>query len=213
MIGGMGLACRSRTAGAFAAGAVIAFTLATGPKTAEAHGPCDCLDPRVAPAGGVVRLVGSEGHGAGTAAQPAYRIVFNPGPEDLGIAPSYLAGAFRVDAPSKVVLERPQDAPTRRARFRVPPDTPPGLYMVLIFDGDEGGAHNTWDYVHVFDTRPGVPAGVVTAERTAARSPSTTTAARAATVGGDGAAVWPWVLLAAAAAAVTGFAVGRRGRR
>jgi hypothetical protein len=23
--------------------------------------------------------------------------------------------------------------------------------MVLIFDGGEGGAHNTWDYVHVID--------------------------------------------------------------
>jgi hypothetical protein len=32
-----------------------------------------------------------------------------------------------------------------------PRGTPPGLYMVLIFDGGEGGAHNTWDYLHVID--------------------------------------------------------------
>jgi hypothetical protein len=24
--------------------------------------------------------------------------------------------------------------------------------MVLIFDGDEAGAHNTWDYLHVTDS-------------------------------------------------------------
>ena len=23
--------------------------------------------------------------------------------------------------------------------------------MVLVWDGDEGGAHNTWDYLHVVD--------------------------------------------------------------
>jgi hypothetical protein len=29
------------------------------------------------------------------------------------------------------------------------PTIPPGLYMILIYDGSEGGAHYTWDYFHL----------------------------------------------------------------
>ncbi len=117
---------------------------------ALAHGPCGCVDPRIAASGQTVRID-----------SPAYRVIFNPRPTDLGIAPGYLAGAFRADAPSVTVLSRPKRNPTRKGRFRVPAATPPGLYMVLVFDGEEGGAHNTWDYVHVADYENSTPGGVV----------------------------------------------------
>lgn len=117
---------------------------------ASAHGPCGCLDPVVTPAGKPVR-VGPEQRQFGTEGVPAYRIMFNPRPSDFGIAPGYLASAYRPDAPTTTVLSRSRDKATRRARFRVPQPTPPGLYMVLIWDGGEGGSHNTWDYLHVVD--------------------------------------------------------------
>ena len=28
---------------------------------------------------------------------------------------------------------------------------PPGIYLLLVFDGSEGGAQATWDYLHVPD--------------------------------------------------------------
>jgi hypothetical protein len=40
--------------------------------------------------------------------------------------------------------------------------------MVLIFDGEEGGAHNTWDYLHVVDS----------ARRESRQRPSPTTPTR-----------------------------------
>jgi hypothetical protein len=64
----------------------------------------------------------------------------------------YLASAYRADVATTTVLSRSRREPTRRGRFRVPTDTSPGVYMVLIFDGDEAGAHNTWDYLHVTDS-------------------------------------------------------------
>ncbi len=116
---------------------------------AAAHGPCGCLDPRIVEPGSQVRLTASAGRQAGGVGYPAYRVVFNPAPGDLGIAPPYLASAHRPDVPTTTVLSRSPRRPTRRGRFEVPGATPPGLYMVLIFDGEEGGAHNTWDYLHV----------------------------------------------------------------
>ena len=118
--------------------------LATADVTpAVAHGPCGCLEPRLREAGGrPVAIV---------AGYPAYRVIFNPRPRDLGIAPGYLTSAYRADVPTATVLSRPRDRPLRRPRFRVPAATPAGVYLVLIFDGGEGGAHNTWDYLHVID--------------------------------------------------------------
>ena len=39
--------------------------------------------------------------------------------------------------------------PVKRAVFRIPEDLRPGLYLMLIYDGSEGGQHYTWDYFHV----------------------------------------------------------------
>lgn len=127
---------------------------------ALAHGPCGCVDPRLVPAGGQVRIASPAGSAAGKG-HPAYRVLFNPRPADFGIAPEYLASAHRADVPATTVLDRPRRQPTRRGRFRIPPETPPGLYMVLIFDGGEGGAHNTWDYLHVIDLDEEEHAGAV----------------------------------------------------
>ncbi len=33
--------------------------------------------------------------------------------------------------------------------------------MVLIFDGEEGGDHNTWEYLHVIDRSDSEPAAVI----------------------------------------------------
>ncbi|HVL30835.1 MAG TPA: hypothetical protein VM299_01255 [Solirubrobacteraceae bacterium] len=131
---------------------------------ATAHGPCDCLDPVLTRPGGTVRLTDHDGSQAGGTGWPAYRVVFNPRPADLGIAPVRLTSAHRADAPTTTVLSRPRSRPTRRGAFRVPAGTPPGLYMVLILDGQEGGAHNSWDYLHVaVDRDDGRDRGVVAA--------------------------------------------------
>jgi hypothetical protein len=189
---------------------IAAAIVIAGPKTAVAlgHGPCRCLDPRVAEAGSPVRVgfeVGvGETRGRG---YPAYRVVFNPRPDDLGMAPRFLASAYRADVPTGTVLSRPRNRPTRRGRFLIPAATPPGLYAVLIFDGTEGGAHNTWEYQHVVE--PGeAPTGVV-ARSSGPRAPDAASA--------PGNAWWPasvgsWLLLAivAVASVAAGRFIGRR---
>jgi hypothetical protein len=112
--------------------------------SAGAHGPCHCTSPEVVRPGSKTRT--------GT----AYKIIFNPAPSDFRnqTTPDELASGYRADAPRAVVLDLPRSQPMRRATFRVPKRTPPGIYFVLIFDGSEGGAHTTWDYLQV----PGEPA-------------------------------------------------------
>lgn len=88
-----------------------------------------------------------------------YRAVLNPRPAQFGIAPAYLASAYRPTAPTSELLRRPRNNPAREPQLRVPDTTPPGVYLMLLWDGEEGGAHNTWDYIHIFDasgttTRP-----------------------------------------------------------
>ena len=148
----------------------VAVGLSMGVVTApaRAHGPCRCLDPVLVQPGGTVRITDGLGRQRNGRGYPAYRVIFNPRPEQLGIAPGYLSSAHRVDGPSRTVLSRPHRRPTRSGRFRVPSDAPPGLYMVLILDGGEGGAHNTWDYLHVTDWNAPSTPGVVTAPTTAA---------------------------------------------
>jgi hypothetical protein len=108
-------------------------------KSAGAHGPCNCTSPVVVKPGSQVRT------------GKAYKIIWNPRPSDFRgqTTPEDLASGYRADAPTVVVLRRDRRKPLKRARFRVPRQTPPGIYFVLIFDGSEGGAHTTWDYVQV----------------------------------------------------------------
>lgn len=121
---------------------VLAVVGAAWPAGAAAHGPCTCVFPAVVEPGDEVR------------AGPAYLVVWNPTRDWFvgGAGSPSLASAHRRDAPSRVVMLRdrpPYPHRPRRARFRVPRDSPPGLYLALIFDGSEGGSHATWDYVHV----------------------------------------------------------------
>lgn len=136
---------------------LVLALLASGERSA-AHGPCQCTWPVIAAAGREVVTT------------RAYLVVWNPTREWFvgGAGPPSLASAHRPDAPSRVVLLRdrpPYPRRPRAARFRVPSDAPPGLYLVLVFDGSEGGTHATWDYVHVpgdghDDAHAAVDAGV-----------------------------------------------------
>lgn len=123
--------------------AVLAVVVAAlvAPAGAAAHGPCGCTWPAVAEPGQRVRTA------------TGYKVVWNPAARDFRnqTTPDDLASGYRADAPTAVVLRRSRRRPLRRATFRVPPRTPPGIYFVLVFDGSEGGAHTTWDYVQVLD--------------------------------------------------------------
>jgi hypothetical protein len=44
--------------------------------------------------------------------------------------------------------------------------------MVLVFDGEEGGDHNTWEYLHVTDRDDSDPAGVVANPEQTAHAPA-----------------------------------------
>jgi len=137
--------------GCVALASLVGVVGALTPSTAAGHGPCDCLEPVLTQVGAKVRLTVGPGSGeAGGRGWPAYKVIFNPRLADLGIAPDYLTSAYREDAPTVTVLSRSRRDPTRTGSFRVP-KTREGLYMVLIFDGSEGGAHNSWDYLHVVD--------------------------------------------------------------
>lgn len=172
--------------------ALVLLLAAADPPAAAGHGPCGCLDPVLTEVRAKVRITGGPGLGqAAGRGWPAYKVIFNPRPTDLGIAPAYLTSAYRPDAPTVTVLSRSRKDPTRRGSFRVP-STPDGLYIVLIFDGEEGGSHNTWDYLHVrdWDRRdPPQQQPATTPTRQPTRTPpaitnSTTDPALAALLGG-----------------------------
>jgi len=105
---------------------------------AAAHGPCKCTTPAVTEAGAKVRT------------GEAYKVIWNPAPSDFtGPTPEGLESGYQPDAPTAVVVDRPRDDPAKHPSFRVPSATPPGIYLVLIYDGSEGGSHATWDYVQI----------------------------------------------------------------
>jgi hypothetical protein len=114
------------------------------PAFARAHGPCNCSFPQLGDPGARV-----------TTRSPAYKIVFNPRPTDYvtEMKSAGYASAYQPGAPTATVMSRPVDDPVRRASFRVP-EVPPGVYLVLIYDGSEGGTHSTWDYFHVLGAAP-----------------------------------------------------------
>lgn len=124
-------------------GTAIVLLLAA---VASAHGPCDCLEPSRASPGDRVQVRGPTLDG--TVGYLAYRILFNPRQSDLGIAPPRLGQDHRPDAPTITLLDRPRTRPTRTASFQTP-RVPPGRYLVVIWDGEEGGAHNTWEHLVV----------------------------------------------------------------
>jgi hypothetical protein len=145
----------------------IALAALVLPASSQGHGPCNCSFPQLGEPGARV-----------TTRSPAYRIVFNPRPTDYGteMNSTGYASAYRPGAPTTTVMSRPVDDPVRRARYRVP-DVPPGVYLVLIFDGSEGGSHSTWDYFHVLGPAPASrPANRTAAEPTSATEDGTSPA-------------------------------------
>jgi hypothetical protein len=101
---------------------------------AAAHGPCGCTTPTAAAPG--EQLVSN---------YPTIKVVWNPVATDLPIGPDYLARDHVPGQPRVVLQERPQAG---SATFRVPV-TAPGRYLVLLYDGTEGGMHHSWDYITV----------------------------------------------------------------
>ena len=118
-----------------AAACASAVLAPAGP--AAAHGPCGCITPAAAIPG--EQLVST---------YPTVKVVWNPVPADLPIGPDYLARDHVTGQPRVVLQEQPQPG---SASFRVPA-TAPGRYLVVLYDGTEGGAHYSWDYITV---RPG----------------------------------------------------------
>jgi hypothetical protein len=115
-----------------AVGCASALVIAAGP--AAAHGPCGCITPTAAAPG--EQLVSN---------YPTIKIVWNPLPADLLIGPEYLTRDHVTGQPRLVLQEQPRPG---TATFRVPA-TAPGRYLVLLYDGTEGGAHYSWDYITV----------------------------------------------------------------
>ena len=84
--------------------------------------------------------------------------------------------------------------------------------MVLIFDGGEGGAHNTWDYVHVIDPDDEDPAGLAAPGSERARRAE---GADGVPDGGAGSGTPGWPLLGSVGAAclLIGAAASAMARR
>lgn len=101
------------------------------PVAAAAHGPCRCTWPAVVSPGGMLRTASG------------FKVIWNPGPADFAdqTTPAAMASGHRSDAPTSPLLQGSRKQPRRRMRLRVPRATPPGIYLVLVFDGSEGGAH------------------------------------------------------------------------
>jgi hypothetical protein len=167
--------------------AVFAFFGFGWPVAAMAHGPCNCSFPQLGEPGAKV-----------TVRTQAYRIVFNPKPRNYGPAmrDSGYASAYQPAAPTRTLLSRAVRNPARKASYRVPA-VPPGVYLVLIFDGSERGTHSTWDYVHVLGAPPSAAERPAATERSAAGS-STDRG------GGDG----DLPIAALAASVLAGLAIG-----
>jgi hypothetical protein len=69
------------------------------------------------------------------------------------------------------------------------------MYMVLIFDGDEGGAHNTWAYLHVTDWDDPDGRGVVAQpEESTGQTPATGSPAEQLAGPDESSLSWPLLL-------------------
>jgi hypothetical protein len=117
---------------------VIAALLALPMQSAQGHGPCNCSFPEIGTGGAKVKI-----------RSPAYKVIINPRAEDFLIGPAGLESAHRPDAPREVLLSLPETKSRRGVTVRVPAAMPPGLYLILVYDGGEGGQHYTWDYFHL----------------------------------------------------------------
>lgn len=109
--------------------------LGLGATAASAHGPCRCLPPEVRPGDAIV-------------INNVFRVVWNPTRRDIYYVQPALIAAHVDGTPREVLLDRDRGDARKRARLVVP-NVPAGRYLVLMYDGSEGGAHYTWDSVTV----------------------------------------------------------------
>ena len=138
-------------------GFVVALVLlGLGATAAGAHGPCRCLPRDVRPGDAMVT-------------NNVFRAVWNPTRADIYYEQPALIAAHVRRSPRVVLLDRDRGDADKRARLVVP-NVRAGRYLVLMYDGSEGGAHYTWDSVTVRG-RPAVkdsPSAVVTSGPSAA---------------------------------------------
>lgn len=130
---------------------LLAFVLVTlVPDHAIAHGPCgsvssSCLEPNEGPPGTEVTTGGSGGF-------EGILAVWNPRPNILALGVpgsskecdikcAEAKSIYHFDQPMVVVAE----ADDRSQLQFVVPDVPPGKYIVVMYDGSEGGRHYTWN--------------------------------------------------------------------
>lgn len=138
---------------------LLAFVFVTlVPDHAIAHGPCgsvgskSCLEPNEGPPGTEVTTGGSGGF-------EGILAVWNPRPNILAlgvpgsskecdITCAEAKAIYRFDQPMVVVAETDDRS---QLQFVVP-DVPPGKYIVVMYDGAEGGRHYTWNTFKVTAT-------------------------------------------------------------
>jgi hypothetical protein len=130
---------------------LLAFVFVTlGRDHAIAHGPCgsvgsSCLEPNEGPPGTEVTTEGSGGF-------EGILAVWNPRPnilalgvpgstKDCDIKCAEAKSIYHFDQPMVVVAETDDRS---QLQFVVP-DVPPGRYIVVMYDGSEGGRHYTWN--------------------------------------------------------------------
>lgn len=126
---------------------------------ASAHGPCGCLKPREGAPGTKVR-----------ADYPLYKVIFNPDRTDLAIGPETLWKRHHGGPPITIFRQtwRYSVRPLNRGATFVIPRVAPGRYLIVLYDGGEGGSHYSWQTFEV------LPAGRNAAKPAAElRAPST----------------------------------------
>lgn len=117
------------------------------PHPAIAHGPCgavgsSCLEPNLGPRGTEVTTEGFEGVLAVWNPRPNILALGVPGSsKDCDIKCAEAKPIYHFDQPLVVLAE----ADHRSQLQFVVPDVPPGKYIVVMYDGSEGGRHYTWN--------------------------------------------------------------------
>ena len=116
-------------------GLAVAFLLVVlGGNSAHAHGPCHswCLSIRHGPPGATVTIERTT----------AYKIVWNPDLEPfVSLWLQSHRALYHPKQATRTLVSLPR--PRERVRFKVP-DVPSGRYVMIIYDGSEGGSHYTY---------------------------------------------------------------------
>lgn len=118
---------------------LAAFTVGVGAGTAAAHGPCRCIEPRIAAPGDRLTI-------------PVWtlRAIWNPTHDDFIVElGELLQRNWRHNPASDAITLAESAKPTEPPLSVSVPHVPAGRYLLLVLDGSEGGTHFTWDYIRV----------------------------------------------------------------